>query len=229
MADTPEDLLPDATRRLIRTTDALDDGAYAEASSLPGWTRAHVLAHLALNAEGLAGVLTGIVNGEHATMYSSDEARDFDIAALAGEEPAEIRARLMAACTELADAIAAMPPDAWAGDVERTPGGRRFPTALVPTMRLREVEIHHADLGVGYSHADWSPAFCAALIESATARPDGPAFVAVAADADGRWERGTGGPTVTGSLSDLGWWLTGRGAGAGLTSDDGVVPTIGAL
>ena len=30
MAETPEDLLPDATRRLIRTTDALDDAAYAE-------------------------------------------------------------------------------------------------------------------------------------------------------------------------------------------------------
>lgn len=229
MADTPEDLLPDATRRLIRTMDALDDGAYAEPSGLPGWSRGHVLAHLALNAEGLAGALSGIVNGEPTTMYSSEEARDFDIAALAGEEPAEIRARLMAASTELADAIAAMPPDAWEGDVERTPGGRRFPAALVPTMRLREVEIHHADLDAGYSHADWSPDFCAALIGSVAGRPGEPAFVAVATDADGRWERGTGGPIVSGSLADLGWWLTGRGAGIGLTSDDGVVPTIGAL
>jgi len=225
----PEDLLPHATRRLLRTVDALDESAYAEASGLPAWTRAHVLAHLALNAEGLAGVLRGTVQGEPTTMYASDEDRDGDIDALAGEGPTAIRDRLLAASTELADAIAAMPEDAWDGETERTPGGRRFPTALVPTMRLREVEIHHADLDAGYTRADWDAAFCIALIDSVAARPGQPAFVAVASDHDRRWEVGAGGPTVTGTLADLGWWLCGRGGGAGLTSADGAVPTIGAL
>ena len=35
-------------------------------------------------------------------------------------------------------------------------------TAMVPTMRLREVEIHHADLDAGYTRSDWSTAFSAA-------------------------------------------------------------------
>lgn len=229
MAETSEDLLPDATRRLIRTADGLEDGAYAEPSSLPGWSRAHVLAHLALNAEALAGVLGGVLDGATTTMYASDEARDADIDALAGRRPAVIRDRLLGASTALADAIAAMPPDAWDGEVERTPGGRRFPIALVPAMRLREVEIHHADLDTGYTRAEWDPAFCVALIDHVAARPGQPAFVAVATDHDRRWEVGSGGPTVTGTLADLGWWLCGRGGGAGLTSADGAVPTIGAL
>ena len=229
MAETPEDLLPDATRRLIRTADALDDAAYAEPSGLPAWTRAHVLAHLALNAEGLAGALGGVLEGEPTTMYASDEDRDRDIDVLAEREPAVIRDRLLGASTALADAISAMPDDAWDGEIERTPGGRRFATALVPAMRLREVEIHHADLDAGYSPADWDAAFCVALIDSVAARPGQPAFVAVASDHDRRWEVGAGGPTVTGTLGDLGWWLCGRGGGAGLTSADGAVPTIGAL
>ncbi len=34
------------------------------------------------------------------------------------------------------------------------------------------------------------------------------------------------GATVSGAAADLGWWLTGRGDGEGLTSDDGVLPRI---
>jgi maleylpyruvate isomerase len=46
---------------------------------------------------------------------------------------------------------------------------------------------------------------------------------------DGLWTFGEdGGPTVTGSAADLGWWLTGRGSGEGLTSDSGTLPGIGA-
>lgn len=227
MAD-PLDLT-EATRRLVRTVDGLDDGAYAEPSGLPGWTRAHVLAHLALNAEGLAGALVGVAGGEPTTMYASDEARDGDIDELAKQEPAVVRDRLLAACTAFADAVAAMPEDAWAGELERTPGGRRFPTALAPTMRLREVEIHHVDLDAGYTRADWSPDFSAALLDAAVERPGQPAFVAAPTDLDRRWEVGAGGPTVTGTVADLGWWVTGRGTGIGLTSDSDAVPTIGAI
>ncbi|WP_243057769.1 maleylpyruvate isomerase family mycothiol-dependent enzyme [Nocardioides sp. SR21] len=228
MAETPQDPLPDATRRLIRTADALAETAYAEPSGLPGWSRAHVLAHLTLNAEGLAGALNGL-GGEATTMYTSEEARDADIATLAGQDPAVVRDRLLAACTAFGDALAAVPADAWDAEIERTPGGRRFPAAMVPTMRLREVEIHHADLDAGYTRADWSPEFSVSLLDAAVERPGQPAFVAEPTDLDRRWEAGTGGPTVTGAVADLGWWVTGRGGGSGLSSNDGAVPTIGAI
>ena len=50
-------LLDAGTRRLVRTVDALDDEQWPQPSLLPGWSRAHVVAHLLLNAEALAGAL----------------------------------------------------------------------------------------------------------------------------------------------------------------------------
>ena len=48
-------------------------------------------------------------------------------------------------------------------------------------------------------------------------------------DLDGAWTFGEGsGPTVSGTAADLGWWLTGRGSGEGLTSDRGELPKVGA-
>ncbi|MBA2952883.1 maleylpyruvate isomerase family mycothiol-dependent enzyme [Nocardioides sp. MAH-18] len=224
--DVIDDLLPEATRRLVRTTDALPDSAYAEASSLPGWTRGHVLAHLALNAEALAGALRGVVEGRKVPMYASDEARDGDIEDLAAEPPEVVRARLLAACTELKDAIDAVPDDQQDTTMERNPGGRTFPVGAVPWMRLGEVEIHHADLDAGYDHRRWSVPFASDILEARRARLDASSgFTAYASDIDRSWTYGEGGPTVTGSVVDLAWWLTGRGDGEGLTSD-GELPRI---
>lgn len=218
-----EELLPEATRRLVRTTDALPDSAYAEPSALPGWSRAHVLAHLALNAEGLAGALTGIVEGRVVPMYASDEARDGDIDDLAGRDPSVIRTRLLAACSDLKDAIDAVPDDQGAATVERTPGGRTFTVGAVPWMRLGEVEIHHADLDAGYDHRRWSVPFACDVLESKRARLDASiGFTAYASDIDRSWTYGEGGPTVRGAVVDLAWWATGRGDGEGLTSDGGM-------
>ena len=69
------DLLADADQALVRTVDGLHDEAYAEPSLLPDWSRAHVVAHLTLNAEGLAGVLHGAHLGQPRPMYASLEAR----------------------------------------------------------------------------------------------------------------------------------------------------------
>lgn len=226
---TAHEPLAEATRRLVRTADGLDDPAYASPSLLPGWTRAHVLAHLTLNAEGLAGALSGIVEGRAVSMYASQEARDADIEELAAQEPAAIRSRLLGACTDLADAVAAVPDDLVGTEIERVPGGRTFPAAAVPGMRLREVEIHHADLGAGYDHRSWPAEFSALLLDSMAARDLAEAgFTAYATDLDRTWVYGdaSSGPTVSGTAADLGWWLTGRGTGEGLTSDRGELPQI---
>lgn len=102
------DLITDADRALVRTVDRLDEAAYAEPSLLPGWTRAHVVAHLALNAEGLAGVLHGAHIGEPQPMYASPEGRDSDIAELAASDCSELRERLLAGTATFSDALAAM-------------------------------------------------------------------------------------------------------------------------
>ena len=141
-----------------------------------------------------------------------------------------IRSRLLGATTELADALDAVPDDQWATMIERVPGGRTFTAGDVPGMRIGEVEIHHADLATGYTRSDWPTAYVVLLLDrkSATGVSADHSFHARATDLDRTWRYGEGGPTVTGTGADLGWWLTGRGSGEGLTSDSGTLPRIGA-
>ena len=160
-----DELLHEATRRLVRTTDALADERYAAPSGLPGWTRGHVLAHLTLNAEGMAAALGGIFDGERVPMYASQEARDDDIEVLAAASPSVIRTRLLGAATGLADAIDGLPLDQLDATIDRVPGGRTFAAGDIPAMRLTEVEIHHVDLAAGYSRSDWPPAYVVLLLD----------------------------------------------------------------
>jgi maleylpyruvate isomerase len=223
------ELLHEATQRLVRTVDGFVDDDWSHPSGLPDWTRSHVVAHLALNSEGLAGALVGLVDDEdgQVPMYSSDEARNSDIEELARAVPSELRARLMGGSTRFVDAVGGVPADAWSTVVERTPGGRTFVAATNVGMRLREVEIHHADLAAGYRHRDWVPEFSGLLLDAMVKRgPAAEPFRAAPTDLDRAWSFGEGGPTVSGPAADLGWWLTGRGAGDGLTSDNGVLPRI---
>ena len=175
-ASSPRDLLADASSRVVRTVDGFHGDDWSDPSLLPRWTRAHVVAHLALNAEGMARALHGVVADDAVDgpqpMYDSDEKRDGDIIALATAHPAELRDRLLAGTTMLDQAIAAIPDDLWETRIERTPGGREIRAAAFPGMRLRELEIHHVDLGAGYTTSDWSEAFAIHLLNAMTKRLD---------------------------------------------------------
>jgi maleylpyruvate isomerase len=227
-AHTQLELLAAANTRLVRTVDGLDDSVFATPSLLPDWTVGHVVAHLALNGEGLAGALAGVASGTGTPMYASQEARDADIAELGIRSPSELRSRLMAS-TELFDReVSDLPDDKWTVVIERTPGHPAFRARSTVLMRLREVEIHHADLGVGYACADWSPAFSTLVLDSFGKRDAPSPFRVLARDLAQTWEYGDGEPaaTVTGESHDLAWWITGRGDGGKLTVDRGELPEV---
>ena len=64
------------TRLLLDVVDTLDDAALDRPSGLPGWTRRHLLAHVASNAEALGRLLDWARTGVENPMYASPEARD---------------------------------------------------------------------------------------------------------------------------------------------------------
>ncbi|HYH35244.1 MAG TPA: maleylpyruvate isomerase family mycothiol-dependent enzyme, partial [Nocardioides sp.] len=192
MAD-PRDLdhLVVAGQRLVRSVDGLTGDDWSAPSLLPEWSRAHVVAHLALNGEALRDVLVGVVEGEPVPMYASQEQRDTDIEELAGAERAELRERLLASTTTFVEAAQAVPPDAWAGRFERTPGGQSLPLDAVPLMRVREIEIHHVDLGVGYSPGDWPEGFAEVVVDGMVRRIEAPEGFRVAPlDSSRTWDVG---------------------------------------
>ncbi len=235
MPDVKRDLelIHDATGRLVRTVDGFSDEDWHRPSGLPDWTRAHVAAHLALNAEALTGILEGLARDKPVPMYRSGELRDREIDELVEDGPSAIRDRLLGSGPAFLKAVSHAPADSWEATALRTPTGPPFPVSAIPTMRLREVEIHHADLDAGYGRHDWPAEFVVELLDAVTVDHAGSGpFRVEATDVDAAWLVGgrlsdSGVPVVTGRGADLGWWLTGRGRGDGLRVDADDLPRIG--
>src|SRR6266568_1849145 len=87
--------------------------AAREPSLLPGWTRGHVLTHIARNADGMVNLLHWARTGTQTPMYASPESRAADIEAGAGRPAAGLAADVRESAATLAAAAAAMPGDAW--------------------------------------------------------------------------------------------------------------------
>lgn len=141
-------------RRLLATLNGLDDAAARAPSKLPDWTVGHVLTHLARNADGHARRLAAALRGESVPRYVGGVAqRNGEIdeghgrpASVLVDDVRESAAGLEAVWRQCAEA-------GWSFDVE--PSGDDWPLAESPVHRLREVEVHHVDLGLGYGPEQW--------------------------------------------------------------------------
>jgi maleylpyruvate isomerase len=234
------DRLGESTDRLSATAGALTDAQAAAPSRLPGWTRGHVLTHLARNADGFRNLLTWAGSGNETPMYPSEEARARGVEEGAARSAAEIAADVQVSAAALAAAARDLPAPAWDALVARR--GVTFQAREIPSRRLAELEIHHVDLDAGYRPADWPASFVAAnLVRVArdfAGRPDAPACLARPDGLDAAYPIGPAGPdpgrtdrasqvTVSGPPAALLAWLIGRGNGAGLkVTGAGTVPVL---
>jgi maleylpyruvate isomerase len=220
------DRLGQSTARLLATADALSDTQAAAASRLPGWTRGHVLTHLARNADGFRNLLAWARTGDETPMYPSEEARDRAVQEGAGRSAAELAADVRVSAAALAAAAQDLPAGAWDALVARR--GDTFPARAILPRRLSELEIHHVDLDAGYRPADWPASFVAATLVRVAGdfagRADAPACLARPVGLDAAFpigaSAGSTGPasqvTVSGPPAALLAWLIGRGTGTGL-------------
>ncbi|MFE7761584.1 maleylpyruvate isomerase family mycothiol-dependent enzyme [Streptomyces sp. NPDC057438] len=225
MMDHARDLasVREATDRLLTAVARLDAAAVTEASRLPGWTRGHVLAHLARNADALVNVFEG------RPMYASGEARDADIERDAPRPLKEQLADVHDSADRFQDA-AALPAD-WTRTVELR-NGVTDTAARVPFRRWIEVELHHVDLGIGYELEDLPPEFTEReigfLVDRFTGHPDVPHTRVT--DGTRAWTTGRAtsgsGVTVTGTAPALLGWLAGRRDGTALRVEGGALPQL---
>ncbi|WP_037356854.1 maleylpyruvate isomerase family mycothiol-dependent enzyme [Amycolatopsis orientalis] len=173
-------------------------------SALPGWTRKHLAAHVAANADALGNLVHWARTGERTPMYASPEQRNADIDAGSRLPEAQLASWLRDSARSLESAMAALTPRQWQNEVV-TAQGRTVPATEIPWLRAREVCVHAVDLGTGLSFADLPEAFLSALVAEIQAKrgldslPDGP-LPDVAAYLAGRPHSLTGVP-------DLGPWL----------------------
>ena len=152
------DQIDQATQRLLGTARVISEPDLRAPSLLPGWTRAHVLAHLARGADAMRNLLVGVRSGQDRPAYVSAEARQADIEYGAGTRASELMADLADSAMALRTVARQLPDEGWRVPV-RILDSAPFPAAELLTRRLVEVELHHCDLGAGYGPADWPAAF----------------------------------------------------------------------
>jgi maleylpyruvate isomerase len=209
----------DATKRahkpLLETISSLNDDAVREPSLLPGWSRAHLLTHLARNADSHVRMLTGAVRDEQWEQYEGGaEGRAADIEAGANRTAAELIADLQTSAEKMFEMWESVPTVAWDREVKAIHG--RQPAWFCVFSRWRETEIHHVDLDMGYTLEDWDEPFVRAtmpnLVDSLTRRlPEGSRLEIRAPDIDFEAEVGVGATCrVTAPGAVLVAWLTGR-------------------
>ncbi|MET9481241.1 maleylpyruvate isomerase family mycothiol-dependent enzyme [Streptomyces sp. NPDC006638] len=228
MTDHVRDLasLREADERLLLAVASLDNAALAAPSRLPGWSRGHVLAHLARNADALVNVLEG------RPMYTDGATRDADIE----------RDASRALDVHLADVrntaarfhhSAAVPAD-WTRTVTLR-NGVTDAASRVPFRRWIEVELHHVDLGLDRTLEHLSEEFTEREIDFLADRFSGNAAVpplTLATPGGRTWRTGRapsggdGPETVTGPAPDLMGWLAGRRDGSALEFAGGPLPVL---
>ncbi|MBF6287829.1 maleylpyruvate isomerase family mycothiol-dependent enzyme [Nocardia cyriacigeorgica] len=220
------DTVTASTQRLLATIDSLDDAALKEPSLLPGWTRGHVLAHLARNADSLVNLLLWARTGVETPQYASAFLRDHDIEEGAPRPLVEQRTDVLESATRFEGLARTLTPEQWQAEV-RTRQGRPIPATEVVWMRWQEVEVHHVDLAADYTHTDWPAEFVDRLLPEAAAGLSPNAtepFEIVTPDFTVTIGDGTPSTTIAAPAADVLVWLLGRGTPESLPSELPPVP-----
>ncbi|GAA2509047.1 maleylpyruvate isomerase family mycothiol-dependent enzyme [Streptomyces thermolineatus] len=225
----PQGLLEQVSRahaRVLGLLDGRDDGWVRADTALPGWTRGHVLKHLADNARALDRQARFALQGRLVDVYDGGPAgRDLSIEQGASLPLARLREELESAQQDLEDTWALLTAEDWG-----RPVSFRNATVLdtVPA-RWREAEIHAVDLAPGCRPRDWPLPFALHALDFLSARvPEGVRLVLRATDHDFAEALGTGATVeVSGTVRDLAAWMAGRSTDGPLHTSAGELPELG--
>ncbi len=148
-----------AHERLSDRVETVDDLVMRRPSRLPGWTVGHVLTHVARNADSFVRVLEAAAEGRSVSQYPGGTAqRNGEIETGAQRNSAAIVKDVRSSSERLNSTFAGTLPEVWRATWDAG-NGRTLRYAELPWRRLREVEFHHVDLGLGYEMTTWSDEF----------------------------------------------------------------------
>src|SRR6478752_7369458 len=151
MIKTPQSLASDIGRMqresgmLMATVASLTDDELSKPSKCEGWTRAHVVAHLARGADAMKNLASWAVTGQETPAYESREKRNADIEVGAKRSAAELVADLEQANARLLDAFQAL-KDGVRVETLPTLFSDEINAFSLPARRTTELIVHHDDL-----------------------------------------------------------------------------------
>ncbi|HEY8699497.1 MAG TPA: maleylpyruvate isomerase family mycothiol-dependent enzyme [Arthrobacter sp.] len=203
------------------TAAKLTDADIAAPSALPGWTRGHVLAHLAGISNAMARQLEYASRGETVELYDGgQEGRNRAIDSSAGHDAATHRAdlqaavdRVLTAFDSLSDTEAGATDPGENGATWQTPISYRGGVVLDGGLALwRELLIHTSDLDAGRGPETWSRQFCEHLFDflSARVRPEDKLVLQPLGLPPVSIGGGGRSIVVSGMITDIAAWLAGR-------------------
>jgi len=153
-----------ANARLLRAIEPLSDADVGRPTTLEGWSRGHVLTHLARNADSHCRRAQAAIRADVIEQYPGGfEGRAAEIEAGAGRGAEALIADCRASAAALAAVWSDLPPAAWSS-VTRDVVGRERPLSALPARRWQELEVHLVDLDIGVSYGDWSDDFVDAFL-----------------------------------------------------------------
>ncbi|CEA07726.1 mycothiol-dependent maleylpyruvate isomerase [Arthrobacter saudimassiliensis] len=215
------EFLDQAAEDFHRHAAALTDSEVRAPSLLPGWSRGHVLAHVAGVAHGMARQLEYAADGRRIELYDGGaEGRNAAIEADAVLPAEDLHTRVAAGLDRARAAFHRLDDAAWNAPISYRDG-----TVKTGGLALwRELAIHAVDLGSGPEPDGWSQELCAHLFDFLAARvPEGLRLRLEPAGMDPLVLTHPASPapfntvTVRGIASDIAAWLAGR------------TPTLGSL
>jgi maleylpyruvate isomerase len=219
------------TELLIEQATRLGD---VRAPSLcEGWSRAHVLSHVARNAEAILRLTEWALDGRPREMYpGGGAARDAEIeeGALRAGPAADDPRPASVFVDDLTDTAAALAPrlaeltGPLAVDEVEMRGGMQVPPHVLPFLRLRELVYHHVDLDDGFTFADVETELVHRFIDDAVARlrlGSHPPDLDLQTDEGDRWQLAGGTVPVRGSRAGMLLWLA-RRIDTGVSAEGGL-------
>ncbi|MET4002489.1 maleylpyruvate isomerase [Arthrobacter sp. UYCu511] len=188
---------------------ALTDSDVLDPTDLPGWTRGHVLAHIAHVSTAVARQAEYALRGELVDFYDGGPGgRTQAIEMNAGHTAAEHRDYIATAFTRALTVLGGLEESQW----ELPVSYRNSDIRGVALAYWRELVIHLADLQLGRGPETWSKEFCLYLIGFLSPRVPEPLQLKLLPLALPPMTVGSGESTVSvsGMLTDIAAWLSGR-------------------
>jgi maleylpyruvate isomerase len=190
---------------VMATVTSLADYELGKPSKCKGWTRAHVIAHLARGADAMANLATWAVTGQETPAYESREKRDADIEAAAKLSAAELAADLEQANARLLEAFQTLKEGVQVETLPTLFSGEINALSL-PARRTTELIVHHDDLDTTWEWHEADPDAILDAIEVCVRRlqinPDSPGLQIIAGEGE-EWTVGDGTYRIEGYYDEL--------------------------
>ena len=144
-------------RRLLADLAPLTDTDFRQPSLLPRYSRAHLVTHITNKANAHISLFEGAAAGDTRRVHPVGYDPDTAASAGAGHSAVQLRADLTASFELLEAAWDGCGDEMWDQQALMMAGPRTM--IEVVAHHLRNVEVHHVDLDLGYRPPDWPAVF----------------------------------------------------------------------